>query len=136
MTTYFGNEAITGTWGDSNGNNAFGSLYTCPGTGDQYVESLEAYLKNTGRVRLAIYSADLSTLICQGYAQATIGSSAGWIGHTIFADKNGKRIIPVLQGGTNYYLVHCYDYDPTNQLWNAGGSHKYGIGGRDYTDTT
>lgn len=132
--TYFGNSDISGSWGNNNAGNAFGSLYTCPGVGVFEVESLEAYLNGGGHVRMAIYSSDLSTLICQGSAQISLGA-VGWYSHTSFVDIDGNPITPYLTGGVDYYLVHCYDSNWGYQRYQISGSHKYKVGGSDYTDS-
>jgi hypothetical protein len=81
-------------------------VYTCPGSGDQNLVELSAYVQdyNAGatHIRLAIY--DMSNnLIYQGAAEVVVNNASwAWVGHTGITGV-------VLQGGTNYKIACSYD---------------------------
>ena len=138
--TYFGNTDLTGITYDS-GNGGLvtwngADTFTCPGTGTQNVLDISAYLRlesASGNVRLAIYSSDGSTLICQGTAEIAVTGSGGWIGHV-----GAANITPnpaQLTGGTNYKVAMDFDSNTVGQAKIAGsaGDFLYTRPADDYT---
>lgn len=108
--TYFGN---TGTdddyWGVS-AQRAYFGIFTCPGSGNQIVKELSAYLYygTAANVRLAIYNSAGNSLICQGTAKVNCAeASKTWQGHM-----TQESITPnpaTLTGGTDYILIFNID---------------------------
>ena len=111
-TVFFGNttvgaSAATGFNGITDGNK--NQVFTCPGVGSVQVLELSLFSRTTvdtvGQIfRLAIYSEDRSTLICEGSSIITVSSDvAAWNGHV-----GAANLVPnpvSLVGGTNYTLV-------------------------------
>lgn len=112
------------------------------GLGDQPLYSIELWAKGTsalnGRLRLALYNAARTTLICEGSAYITVNSAtAQWWKHTAFKDKDGNDISPpTLSADTDYTICwsvnstdiqYCYDSSA-----NGDASEYDGI---DYTST-
>ena len=104
-TTYFGCNSI-GTQlggGYTTGNNVSTNVYTCPGSGSQTIDALEAYVYNlTGMsIRLAVYNTS-GNLICSGTSAVTPTlTTGGWYGH----NTAGLTGTTTLTGGTAYQLV-------------------------------
>ena len=88
-------------------NNTATIEYTCPGTGPRTVSKLGCYALaaggTPGNLRIAIYSNDLSTLICQGDSSILVTGSVAWRDHTAFS--GGTTLI----GGTKYVIVVTAD---------------------------
>jgi hypothetical protein len=137
MPTYFG--ANTTSWTSSGndgaiaeGNNDASVHYTCPGSGNQVVSEISLYCDNvgvSGNIRLAIYSADKSTLICQGTGAVAPGATTSWQGHLSAASITPNPA--VLVGGTNYTIVYSADAGQVHHFYNGSGS--FYNSGADYT---
>lgn len=114
-TTYFGyntqgasnvNINNTTTWmGTFTGG---GTDDTCPGTGNQDIKNLAAYVRyysgGSGSFRLAVYRASDSALVCHGTNPVSFPSGWAWTGHDPATDITWV-IGTTLVGGTKYKLA-------------------------------
>ena len=85
MSTEFGNDDYSGGSASGYGGYTVGIkatvFYTCPGSGVQVVDYFKAYCRHSsdsGNIRLAIYTTDLSTLIGESEATAVNSANAQW----------------------------------------------------------
>lgn len=110
MATYFGEttpgastaQELTTSFWCRNKN----KIYTCPGTGNQNLVELQAYVRQyistTTNIRLALYDTS-NNLIYQGSAEVLVSNASfAWMGHTGITGV-------VLTGGTNYRIALSYD---------------------------
>ena len=135
---YFGNKSTgdsdetgRGDYCMSNGSVA----WTCPGTGNQTVVELGAYVDlDSGSLRLAIYDAS-SNFIAQGDAVITGTHALNWETHTAFHNAAGADITPTLMGGANYKLCMSLTAGATCNCRHTAGSAGQGkaTSGSDYT---
>jgi hypothetical protein len=139
-TDYFGNNT-TGVNFENNYNGAgfaFGDSvgFTCPGTGDFNVTSIEAQIKSagsgTGHFRCAVYSVNRQTLYAQHSAEIDVPNT--WTTATWRGGSQGITQNATLTGGTKYWLVVTYDAGDVLPGWSSyNGSNKAGYGGTDHT---
>lgn len=114
MATYFGQcdssgNPVGGALGDVNslgGNQSWwcaGKSYTCPGSGNQTVKEISAYVKinsGTPTFRMGLYNSG-GSLVCQGAAAVALsGSSYSWQGHMTQANMSPNPCN--LTGGATY----------------------------------
>lgn len=122
MSTYFG-VTDTGDGVDSSNSGlttfnyaaSVGSYsFVCPGSGNQTLDSLEAYVRSTSGAtvyaRLAIYAgagASRGNLVAQGATDISVSSTDyAWRSTTSFKDKDGNALASVtLTGGSTYTLA-------------------------------
>lgn len=136
MPTYFGYQDESGdSFDGANAGYSFACLVTCPGSGNQIVKELSGYVKSWGgpygNMRLAIYSADGSTKICEGTEEVEVSNvTVGWVGHS---QVNITPNPATLVGGTDYYLVYSFDLNDTLQHFIGSGTTKY-RGSEDHAD--
>lgn len=142
-TVYFGNTTIgansgTGFNGIADGN--VGQQFTCPGVGSVQVVEISLYCSSAiapdpQEFRCAIYSLDLSTLICQGASTISVtNASPAWQGHVGAASITPNPAF--LVGGTKYTLV----FSPSNLLggslslsWDVGSAGDWKFTSNDYS---
>lgn len=117
MSDYFGDTDLSSnTYGPSAAYDISNTrLYTCPGTGDQTVDSMEMYTRRYSafaNIRLAVYSnASPAALQCQGAAEVAIDTTASWDGHVGAANISPNPT--TLSGGTSYRFAITTD----NQIY-------------------
>jgi hypothetical protein len=110
--------------------------FTCPGSGTQTVKELSCYCKYavsaSSSIRLAVYTSDRATLICQGSAAVLIDqAAAGWYGHLTQASITPNPA--TLTGGTAYVIAVSVDTGYCDLAYEAGNSGDEGYGTTDYT---
>lgn len=125
--TYFGYTDESGSGWDSgdsgytiwNGN----LVFTCPGTGLQNVEEISCYLRldsGSGNVRLAVYSLDGATKICEGSSEVAVVGAGSWQGHI-----GAGNITPnpaQLTGGTSYKIAFTLDSNTVGPKYATGAT--------------
>jgi len=108
--TYFGNTGVDDDYWGLSAQRAYYGVFTCPGSGNQIVKELSAYLYGgtAANVRLAVYNSAGNSLICQGTAKVNCAqTSKTWQGHM-----DAGSITPnpaTLIGGTAYVLIFNID---------------------------
>lgn len=141
MPTYFG-ETTTSSNLDSHAVFTIlnytndGGRFTCPGSGNQTLVELSAWVKSgggtPGNIRMALFEAGTGTVnkIAEGTAEVTVSSTTlGWVGHLA-----ATSITPnptTLTGGTDYTIVLCGDANDVKMTFNAGGDQRFNT--TDYT---
>ena len=126
MSTDFGDAGINGPYTFSLGTIWNKGIFTCPGTGNQYVDYLKVYMHDVGdgpNVLLAIYNEAGNVLICSGVTQLALSGTLSWQGHLtrVSMSPNPCQLV----GGTNYKLAVSLDNnaeggaDPTQQSYSA-----------------
>jgi len=142
MATYFGQCDSSGNpTGDTNETldlNWFGfsgKSFTCPGSGNQTVKDLSAYVDvNSGspNIRLSIYD-NAGNKVCEGSAQVAVsGASYSWQGHLTQASITPNPVN--LTGGAAYRMFIACDASQAG-LWaqSGGSSGDTDYGSNDYT---
>jgi hypothetical protein len=90
--------------------------YTCPGSGDQVIQSLQMWGKSNGGTagygRIGIYDHDGATLLCQSESVLVNSTTAQWWGTT--SPANTAPANHVLTGGAYYILA--YHWSSTDVL--------------------
>jgi hypothetical protein len=130
VSPYIGYNAIAGS----------NNVLTCPGSGQQSVKSLGAYVQTSydsagPELRLSIYKAD-GTFVMQGSAPLSCvqHDSPAWFSHTAFVDAAGDPIAsPELTGGEDYLLGHSTNNWPSNTIYIYGIAETGGAGLKEYT---
>jgi hypothetical protein len=144
MTTYFGlcdtSGNITGDNYDDSTSTAtafwnYNETWTCPSSGNQTVKEISCYCRpsTSANIRLAIYSADGNTKICEGTAEVAItGGANSWQGHMTQASITPNPA--TLVGGTAYKLVAATDANINMRAKDGNPTYpgKYEL--TDYTD--
>lgn len=119
LYSYFGYNTAGSTSGAAGGYTLFNSAlpWTCPGSGSQTVRELSAYCSGSGNARIAVYSADRSTLVASTDSFA-LSATPGWQGRT------GANISPgpaSLTGGANY-VIAVTSNDQLTQYYDDGSA--------------
>jgi hypothetical protein len=133
-TSSIGSDAYLLVDGRQSANTA-NTTFTCPGTGNEDIVELSAYLQTyqgSPLVRLAVY--DLSgNLMAQGNAAFTPTVTFGWQGHIGAA--NITQINPLV-GGQNYKLAITSSGDGSNFIaikYSVGAAGDWKYDSADYT---
>lgn len=84
-----------------------------------------------GNVRMAVYSADSATLICQGSAEVSVNSTTAWWAH-VYPNLTGTC---QLEASTDYVLAVSGDSTDVQLGYDSVTSGDYQSSNVDYTDT-
>ncbi len=116
MPTYFGYQTDPDLTYDSGWGGYLGfsyATYTCPGSGNQNIQELSAYVYSAtgGHIRMGVYLGSSNALIAEGTAEITVTSTHGWQGHMTQASvKAAGGVSPgVLVGGVEYHFGMAID---------------------------